>query len=186
VVQGEPDCHTIHSIRKLLRANARSIETHLGGGAIGHLWFIISIAAYATVLPARPWVNPTAPGRGPTEIDGGKAAQLSVEQHHWEEVFFTFRAWNAVKQALKKQLITVFEPMYLVILNNDMVGFYNTTARDILEQLFLSYDSITAVDFEHNFENMRNAWGPQQPVETLFKQIQECVDYAEARGTTIS
>jgi hypothetical protein len=31
-VQGGAYHHTIHSIRKLLRANARSIESHLGGG----------------------------------------------------------------------------------------------------------------------------------------------------------
>jgi hypothetical protein len=50
-----------------------------------------------------------------------------------------------------------------------MVIFYNTTARDMLERLFLSYGSITAVDLEHNFENMHKEWDPQQPVETLFK-----------------
>jgi hypothetical protein len=55
----------------------------------------------------------------------------------------------------------------------------------MLEHLFLSYGSITAVDLECNFENMREAWDPQQPVETLFKQIQDCVDYAEAGGITI-
>jgi hypothetical protein len=31
-VTGEPDYHTLHAIRKILRANARSIDTHLGGG----------------------------------------------------------------------------------------------------------------------------------------------------------
>jgi hypothetical protein len=29
-VQGEPDYHTIHAIRKLLQANSRSIDSHLG------------------------------------------------------------------------------------------------------------------------------------------------------------
>jgi hypothetical protein len=38
-----------------------------------------------------------------------------------------------------------------------MVGFANTTARDMLEFLFISYDSITAVDLEHNWEIMRKA-----------------------------
>jgi hypothetical protein len=61
----------------------------------------------------------------------------------------------------------------------------NTTSRDMLDHLFLSYGSITAVDIEQNFENMQNAWDPQQPVETLFKQIQDCVYFAEARGIAI-
>jgi hypothetical protein len=70
--------------------------------------------------------------------------------------------------------------MYIEILNDELVGFANTTSRDILDHIFLSYGIITAVDIEQNFENMRKAWDPQQHVETLFKQIQDCVDFAEA------
>jgi hypothetical protein len=75
-----------------------------------------------------------------------------------------FRTWTTVEQALKKIIITAFEPMYLQIINNDMVGFDNTTVRDMLVHLFLSYGSITDVDLEHNWENMRKAWDPTQPV----------------------
>jgi hypothetical protein len=48
-----------------------------------------------------------------------------------------------------------------------------------------SFGTITAVDIEHNFENIRKAWYPQQPVEILFKQIQDCVDFTEAGGIAI-
>jgi hypothetical protein len=75
--------------------------------------------------------------------------------------------------------------MYIGILSDDLVGFANTTSRDILDHLFLSYGSITAVDIEQSFENMRKAWYPQQPVETLFKQIQDCVDFIEVGGVAI-
>jgi hypothetical protein len=75
--------------------------------------------------------------------------------------------------------------MYIEILNDELVGFANTTSRDMLDHLFLSYVSITAVDIERNFENMQKAWDPQQPVDTLFKQIQDCVDFAEAGGVAI-
>jgi hypothetical protein len=75
--------------------------------------------------------------------------------------------------------------MYLDILNDDMFGFANTSARSMIDRLFLSYDSITAVDLEHNLENMRKAWDPQQPVETIFKQIQGCVEYVEGGGAQL-
>jgi hypothetical protein len=45
--------------------------------------------------------------------------------------------------------------MYIEILNDDLVGFAYTTSRDMLDHLFLSYGSITAVDIEEHFENMR-------------------------------
>jgi hypothetical protein len=70
----------------------------------------------------------------------------------------------------------VFEPMYLQILNNDMVRL----------TLFLSHGSITAVDLDHKFENIWKERDHQQPVEKLFQQIQDCADYAEAGGITIS
>jgi hypothetical protein len=75
--------------------------------------------------------------------------------------------------------------MYLDILNSDMVGFANITSREMLDHLFITYGNITDVDLENNFEQMRRAWDPQQPVESLFKQIQDCADYSEAGGVII-
>jgi hypothetical protein len=86
---------------------------------------------------------------------------------------------------LKKQIISVFEPMYLEILNDNMVGYAKISARDMLDHLFDTFGNITAVDLEMNFEHMRRAWDPQQPVETLFNQIQDCADYSEAGGVPI-
>jgi hypothetical protein len=103
-VKGEPDYHKIHSICKLLQANVRCIDSHLGGGAIGHLGLIISVAAYAIVAPTQPSLNPVAPGRAPTEITGGPAAQLSAERHRWDEAVTTFRTWSNVEHVLKNRL----------------------------------------------------------------------------------
>jgi hypothetical protein len=136
--------------------------------------------------PLNAWENPEFPGQAPTAIEGGgTSAQISAAKHHWEEATADFKTYNTVQSALKKKIITLIEPMYIEILNDDLVGSANTTSRDMLYHLFLSYGIITAVYIEHNFENMQNAWDPQQPVETLFKQIQDCVDFAEYGGVAI-
>jgi hypothetical protein len=75
--------------------------------------------------------------------------------------------------------------MYLDILNANMVGYAKISVRDMLDHLLETYGNITAVDLEINFEHMLRAWDPHQPVETLFKQIQECADYSEAGGFLI-
>jgi hypothetical protein len=90
-----------------------------------------------------------------------------------------------VQQALKKHIISVFEPMYLDILNDNIVGYANISARYMLDHLFETYGNITAVDLEINFEHMRQAWDPKQPVESLFKQIQDCEDYSESGSVLI-
>jgi hypothetical protein len=188
-VQGEPDYQRIHSIWKLLQANSRAIDTHLGGGTLGHLGLIVSDASYAMIAPATDadptlWANPPAPGRAPVNTDG-TAAQISAARHIWEEDVQTYRTYTSVQQALKKQIINVFEPINLDVLNDDMVGFANISARSMLDHLFTTYGNITAVDLENNFEHMRRAWDPQQPVESLFKQIQDFADYSEAGGVLI-
>jgi hypothetical protein len=183
-VQSEPDYQTIHATRKFLQANSRAIDTHLGGGTLGHLGLIISGASYAMIAPTtneKPtlWVTPNAPGRTPSKMDG-TAAQISAARHMWEEDVQTYRTCTSVQQAFEKQIISVFEPMYLEILNDTMVGYTNISARGMLDHLSETYGNITAVDLEINFENMRQAWDPQQTVETLFKKIQDCADYSEA------
>jgi hypothetical protein len=75
--------------------------------------------------------------------------------------------------------------MYLEILNDNMVGYANISARDMLYHLFETYGNITVIDFDINFEHMRQDWDPQQPVETLFKQIQDGSDYLVAGGVQI-
>jgi hypothetical protein len=50
-VKREPDYQTIHATRKFLQANSRAIDTHLGGGTLGHLGLIISDASYAQIAP---------------------------------------------------------------------------------------------------------------------------------------
>jgi hypothetical protein len=114
-VQGEPYYQTIHATRKFLQANSRAIDTHLGGCTLGHLGFIISDAAYAMIAPTtneKPtlWVTPNAPGRAPAATDG-TSAQISAARHQWEEDVQTYRTCTSVQQALKKQIISVFEPM---------------------------------------------------------------------------
>jgi hypothetical protein len=156
-VQGELYYQTIHAIRKLLQGNKRQIDTHLGGGYFEHLGLIVSDASYAMIALATDagptiWVSPTAPGRARGNTDG-TAAQISAARHIWDEEVRTYRAYTSIQQALKKQIITVFEPMYLDVLNDDMVGFANISPRAMLDHLFTTYGNMT-VDLENNFEHM--------------------------------
>jgi hypothetical protein len=181
-VQGELDYQTIHATRKFLQANSRAIDTHLGGGTLGHQGLIISDTSYAMISPTTDtgptlWTSPSSPGRDPANTDG-TAAQISAARHIWEEDVQTYRTCTSAQQALKKQIISVFEPMYLDIFDDNMVGYANISARDMLDRLFETYSNITMVNLEINFEHIRRAWDPQQPVESFFKQIQDCADYS--------
>jgi hypothetical protein len=132
-IKSGDDYQKIHTTRKFLQSNSRAIDTHLGGGTLGHLGLIVSDAAYSNIAPPTAeapafWVSPNDPGRAPATTDG-TAAQLSAARHVWEGDVQTYRTCTSIQQALKKQIIGVFEPMYLEILNDNMVGYANISAR---------------------------------------------------------
>jgi hypothetical protein len=160
-VQGEPYYQTIHVNRKFLQENSRAIDTHFGDGTVGHLGLFISDASYAMISLTTDtgptlWTTPQAPGRAPSNTDG-TSAQISAARHIWEEDVQTYRTCTSVQQALKKKIIREFEPMYLDILNYNMVGYTNISARDMLDHLLETYGNINAVDLKINFEHMRRA-----------------------------
>jgi hypothetical protein len=102
-VEGEPDYQTIHATRKFPQANSRAIDTHLGGGTLGHLGLIISDASYAMIAPPTSeeptlWVTPNSPGRAPATTDG-TAAQISAARHIWEEDVQTYRTYTSSSNA---------------------------------------------------------------------------------------
>jgi hypothetical protein len=122
--------------------------------------------------------NPTAPRAGPSQHGWNSGPNQRRSPH------LGGGRSNLPDMHLRATIISVFEPMYLDILNNNMVGYANISAIDMLDHLFETYVNITAVDLEINFEHMRRDWDPQQPVESLFKQIQDCANYYEAGGGT--
>jgi hypothetical protein len=178
-VQGEPDYQTIHATRKFLQANLQAIDTHLGGGTLGHLGLIISDASYAMISPttdAGPiiWISPQAPGRAPDNTDG-TAAHISAAFHVWAEGVQTYRTYTSVQQALKKQIISVFEPMYLDVLNDNMVGFANISARDMLDHLFSTYGNITVIIWKSTLNTCAEHGIPNNqlnPCSSRFKIVQ--------------
>jgi hypothetical protein len=142
-VEGEPDYQTIHATRKFLQANSRAIDTHLGGGTLGHLGLIISDVSYSNIAPPTADATifcetPNAPGRAPATTDG-TASQISAAHHVWEEDVQTYWTYTSIQQALKKQIIRVFEPTYLEILNDNMMGYANISEIVMLDHLFETY-----------------------------------------------
>jgi hypothetical protein len=138
-VLGEPDYQSIHATQKSLQANSRVIDTHSGGGTLGHLGLIISDAPYAMIAQTTDAgltlsISPQAPERAPANTDS-TSAQISATPHlgggrpnlphtHLRATGF------------EKQIISVFETMYLDVLNENMVGFTDILSREMMDHLF--------------------------------------------------
>jgi hypothetical protein len=94
-----------------------------------------------------------------------------------------FQQYNTVQQALKHQIIKTFDPLWLQVIEDDIVAFANVTSRQMMVYLYDSYGGITQNDLVDNNQKKSEPIDPSQPIEKIFRTIQNAVDYANAGHT---
>jgi hypothetical protein len=146
---------------------------------LGLLALTVSVAVYNTLsnIPFVPPVNP-----GPTAIIPAvaTAAQISNLCRLHAEALNRFREYLATDKALKQQLITAIQPIYLLALSHRITGFANVTTRQMLVHLYANYGRLSPADLQANDTTMKERYDANQPIKTLFDQIKNSIDIADA------
>ena len=180
-IVGEPTYQTLKELKNQLKANAASIPTTLGGGHHGYLGLILSPAAYATISPTA-FTEPAYPGQHPTIPAGTNAATTSAIIRRHTEDTRQWREFKNVSTALKNQLLSAVDDIYVRALRDRHVGYMNQTIRNLLTHLFDNYGNITQLELEDNDTKMRALWDPNSPFDCLVQQLEDGQDYADDGG----
>jgi hypothetical protein len=93
-----------------------------------------------------------------------------------------YRTYHNVDQAIKKMIIKAFDDAYLNALSDEVVGYANCTSLDIPTHLLTYYAMIAPTELTQNYERLDTPYDPNQPIETLFQQIQDARAFAVAGG----
>jgi hypothetical protein len=93
-----------------------------------------------------------------------------------------YGTYHNVDQAIKKLIIEAFHDAYLNALSDEVVGYANCTSLDILTHLLTYYAMIAPSELTQNYECLNTPYDPNQPIETLFQQIQDARAFAVAGG----
>ena len=180
-ITGEPNYEGLKHLKDQLKANAASIPTTLGGGTHGYLGLILSPVAYATIA-ATQFIEPGYPDQHPNVPAGTSAANTSTIIRHHTEDLRQWREFKNVNTALKNQLLSAIDDIYIRALKDRHVGYMNQSIRAILQHLFDNYGNITPLELEDNDTKMRATWDPNSPFDCLVKQIEDGQDYADDGG----
>ena len=146
-IVGEPTYATLKTLKDQLKANAASVPTTLGGGNHGYLGLILSPATYATISPTA-FIEPAYPGQHPAIPGGTSAANTSSMIRHHTEDTRQWREFKNVSTALKNQLPSAAEDIYVRALRDRHVGYMNQSIRNLLAHLFENYGNITQLELE--------------------------------------
>jgi hypothetical protein len=133
-------------------------------------------------LAGEPFVVSLNPGPATTIPDALTGTQIAnIHQDH-DELKVLFVEYYATDKALKQQIIGAVDKLYLRTVNNRITGFANVTTRQMLVHLYTTYDRLTPADVQNNDAAMKQPYNPNKPIETLFHQIEESIDVADAAG----
>jgi 6-pyruvoyl-tetrahydropterin synthase len=90
--------------------------------------------------------------------------------------------YNNVDQAIKKLIIESFDDAYLNALSDEIGGYANCTSLQLLTHLLTYYAMIAPTELTQNYERLNTPYDPNQPIETLFQQIQDTRAFAVTGG----
>jgi hypothetical protein len=180
-VTGEPTFEDLKVIRRLLNTNAMSVASYEGGGRHGHLGIIMTKKEYFSVA-VDVFPVPNNPGPAAAVVAGMTAAVIAETTRLHREATQVYRTYHNVDEAIKKLIIKSFDNTYLNALSDEIVGYANCTSLQLLTHLLTYYAMFAPTELTHNYERLNAPYDPNQPVETLFQQVQDDRAFAVAGG----
>jgi hypothetical protein len=180
-VTGEPTFEDLKVIRRLLNTNAMSAASYEVGGRHGHLGIIMNNEEYFAVA-VDVFPVPAHPGPSSAVVAGMTAAVIAEMTRLHREATQVYRTYHNVDQAIKKLIIESFDDAYLNALSDENVGYANCTSLQILTHLLTYYAMIVPTELTQNYERLNTPCDPNQPIETLFQQIQDARSFAVTGG----
>ena len=168
-----------------MNSNAASVYLELENGALGLLSLTITPAVYNTLAGVL-FIAPENPGLT-IEISVGATgpAIAALDQAHKIQVCI-WKKHLAVDKALKQQLLGCINEMYYRTLRNRHTGYAIVTTRDIITHMYAQYGNITPQDLQENDTKMKTPFDVSLPIETLYDQIEDAVELADAGQTPYS
>jgi hypothetical protein len=125
---------------------------------------------------------PNNPGPSAAVVAGMMAAVIAETTRLHKEATQVYRTYHNVDQAIKKLIIEAFDDAYLNALSDEIVGYANCTSLQLLTHILTYYAMIAPTELTQNYERLNAPYDPNQPIETLFQQVQDARAFAVAGG----
>ena len=164
-------------MQKLLKANATSVHSDLGGSQFGHLGLVIDDTTYHN-LTGTDCVCPIHPGI--LLIPQGTAHHEAVrlrEEHN--ENIRLFCETIDVNNALVKQIINIIDADYIKELQNEIISKITKTIPQVLTFLFTRYGE---VNNERVIKVKNFTWTITDPPVVIYNLIDDLDTISEAAG----
>ena len=133
-----------------------------------------------------PYLKPNTPVR-PQNVVGLTQHQITSQRDLYLEQLREYREVTAVENALRQQLVTAVEPMFLAALRDHTTNKIIAPVYNILQHLYETYGKITSDEVEQETMNLHQfVYDPQLPIDSVFTLCDEFADYMTAAKVPIT
>jgi hypothetical protein len=122
-----------------------------------------------------PYVFPVPP---PLPVLVGNTIQREQQRLQLKEATDLYNDARQLQTQLRHQLVQAVPPVYIAKLKQGDLGLANVTPKEILEHLDVTYGTIQPRDLASNLKTLRTLWNPEEPIETVFTNGDECRAFA--------
>ena len=129
------------------------------------------------------FVPPHNPGNYLPTIGTYQEQALGTERFQKKQALF--RRCTTVDGGLKGHIITAVQPVLLSALVDQLTGFGQVTALQMIQNLFNSYNVIDKIDLEENAVKMMDQYYPTEPLSRLFNKLEKGREFLREGGQTI-
>ena len=139
-IRGKPTFETVHKLWNEIKANARSVYSHLGGGTHVHLGLVLTAAQYADVSNT---VFTRPDHLGPLAIPpAATAVQRSTLRDAHVEYLRVFCEVMGADQALIQQIFATIDATYLADVQDRTTNSINISVSALLVHLQDTYGTL--------------------------------------------
>ena len=155
-------------------------QTHLGGGAKGHLKIMCHDETQYNTLTnnAAAFVIPEHPGDAPQIPDNATGIQTTTANETYKRTLAEFNRYYHIQTTLLNALITAIPHIFIAILADSELGFANVTPAQILHHLRTTYSTTTLAELDANETLLESDWDPNTPIENLWLRLKRCQEFA--------
>jgi hypothetical protein len=132
------------------------------------------------------FIAPLNPGKSPVVPDTATGPQIAGLERAFKAARQIWVAWNNTDKALKEQVLGAVEESFYRVLRNRHTGYAGVTTLQLITHLYDMYSNLTPEDLAANDERMKTQYDVSRPIETLYDQVEDAIEYASAGGNPYS
>ena len=182
---GKASYGSIRDTHCLLTVNAASVNSSRNRVQNGHLRIALTTTQYNLV--SQVLFSPlTDPGHTHHIPEWTTPFNEEALLHEHAKQLQQYNKCRNVDTALRNQLLTASEDTYLSTLKNAFTDYSGATMLTLLSHMYTHYARIFSTDLAEINRKLQETYNLNEPLESLYTRLNECVDYATLASEPIT